>query len=337
MDTDPPGGAGRGGPLQVGNRVVVRHRLRPGDVAALTDVVGVLTAADEDSVTVDGRRGRVRVSRADIVAAKQVPPPPSRRGRPHRAIGVWDLERLMADGWAPVETGGLGDWVLRAAGGFTGRANSVLPAGDPSLPLREAVDFCQRWYRDRGLVPLFAMASPPGADVSEDPLGEHLLGRGYQPVRPTVVMTAAAADVPTATQRSPQVVVDARLTGEWLEAYALQRPVLPGVTEQVLTGSKGQLFASVRSGEPGRLTAIARMSVSPGWAGLSSLWVDPANRRRGVGQAVTAALATLARANRMPSIYLQVTADNAGARALYERCGFATHHGYCYLRAPEVS
>ncbi len=327
---DPPGRT-----LRVGDRVVVRYRLPPGDVAGLTDVVGVLTRADEDSVTVDSRRGPVRVARVDIVAAKQVPPPPSRRGPPQRAIGVWDLERVMAEGWVPVERGGLGDWVLRASGGFTGRANSVLPTGEPSLPLPEAVDFCQRWYRDRDLVPLFALASPVGGKVSEDPLGAHLLGRGYQPVRRTVVMTAAASDVPAPPEGSPEVTVDADLTAEWLQAYAAQRPVLAGVTEQVLTGSRGQLFASVRGGERGPVTAIARMAVSPGWAGLSAVWVAPAHRGSGLARALTAAVATLARANRMPSIYLQVTEDNTAARTLYERSGFATHHTYCYLRCPD--
>ncbi|MBE7161975.1 MAG: hypothetical protein INR72_12080 [Williamsia herbipolensis] len=57
-------------------RVVVRHLL-PGGSA--TDALGMLVARDEDSCTVDTRRGAVRIELAQIVAAKRVPPPPAPR------------------------------------------------------------------------------------------------------------------------------------------------------------------------------------------------------------------------------------------------------------------
>jgi N-acetylglutamate synthase len=41
------------------------------------------------------------------------------------------LELLSARTWRGLETGRLGDWLLRAGGGFTGRANSVLVVGRP--------------------------------------------------------------------------------------------------------------------------------------------------------------------------------------------------------------
>ena len=50
-----------------------------------------------------------------------------------------DLQRLSALSWRPLETARLGGWRLRAGAGFTGRANSVLPLGDPGLPLDEAI------------------------------------------------------------------------------------------------------------------------------------------------------------------------------------------------------
>jgi ribosomal protein S18 acetylase RimI-like enzyme len=33
--------------------------------------------------------------------------------------------------------------------------------------------------------------------------------------------------------------------------------------------------------------------------------------------------------------YLQVEADNEGARSMYDRMGFTTHHAYHYRRAPK--
>ena len=44
---------------------------------------------------------------------------------------IEDLEGAAALHWQAPETERLGDWLLRAAEGFTGRANSALPVGDP--------------------------------------------------------------------------------------------------------------------------------------------------------------------------------------------------------------
>jgi N-acetylglutamate synthase len=101
------------GSLPVGSRVVVRWRLQtpdPATGATQTDTVGTLVALDDDTVTIASRTGPVTVGRARVVAAKEVPPKPTRRGAPHRAISVEDLQRVMAPSWGAVEREGLGDW-----------------------------------------------------------------------------------------------------------------------------------------------------------------------------------------------------------------------------------
>ena len=61
-----------------------------------------------------------------------------------------DIERAAALHWQAPDTERLGEWLLRAAASFTGRANSALPAGDPGRPLPEAVAAVEGWYRRRG-------------------------------------------------------------------------------------------------------------------------------------------------------------------------------------------
>ena len=50
---------------------------------------------------------------------------------PSPSPGVAALERLAARSWRGLEEQRYGDWLLRAGGGFTGRANSVLVLGEP--------------------------------------------------------------------------------------------------------------------------------------------------------------------------------------------------------------
>jgi hypothetical protein len=57
--------------------VVVRYTIPGG----LTDALGTLTGVDGGRCTVATRAGDVAVELSRVVAAKEVPPPPVRRGR----------------------------------------------------------------------------------------------------------------------------------------------------------------------------------------------------------------------------------------------------------------
>lgn len=73
-------------PLEVGERVVVRYRLEPGEPGrpTVSDALGELVEVRADAVVVQTRRGPVTIARDDVLLAKRVPPPPPGRaaGRP---------------------------------------------------------------------------------------------------------------------------------------------------------------------------------------------------------------------------------------------------------------
>jgi GNAT superfamily N-acetyltransferase len=328
--------------LTIGGRVVVRYRLEEGSQARATDFVGELIARNDDFLIVDTKKERVKLIRADVIAAKDVPPPASRPGPAHERVSADDLEKLMAKGWVATDTAGLGDWVLRSASGFTGRANSALVVGDPSLPVDRAVDYVERWYAERDAPPLFQVHGEPGFTLEDVPAGAALLERGYAAGggRPdwtrVLVMTGLSANVPPLTTESVPVTADAKLSPEWLMTYGRSRSVVPGATEAVLTGSDGQLFLSVRDEATGQIIGIARMAIHPGWAGIFGVWVDPDHRRRGIASTMVSAVAMVARENAMPAIYLQVSGDNADGVAFWRGLGFGVHHEYTYLARPSA-
>ena len=271
-------------------------------------MVGQVVQVDADAVVVQARSGPVTVPLEAVVTAKAVPPRPARPGPPHLTTNIDDLAEVMASGWPAVEVGHLGDWLLGASSGFTGRANSVLPFGDPGVPLEDAVTWVERWYGDRGLPPMVQLALPPSLPPEGHPLGAVLLRRGYGAQKPTLVMTAASAALPRPSAEEP-VEVTTQLTDEWLDAYARQRSPVPGVTERILTGADEPLFLTVRTDD--RVAAVARVVLHPGWAGVGALWVDPAQRRAGLGRLVTTTVARVARDRRIASLYLQVEQDNS--------------------------
>src|SRR5690242_13733752 len=129
----------------VGRRVVVRHRV--GD--KLTDAVGEL-ATDGPELVVDTRRGPVRVARTAVTAVRAIPPPPPRRAS---LSAITRLEELCADAWPALVDERLGAWRLRAADGFTGRANGALAVGDPGMPVAAALDVVRAFAERHGIPP----------------------------------------------------------------------------------------------------------------------------------------------------------------------------------------
>jgi ribosomal protein S18 acetylase RimI-like enzyme len=322
-----------------GTRVVVRYRLDPPDPAggaSLTDVVGDLVAVDEERLVVLSRHGEVRVDAAAVEVVKAVPPRPSRRGAPHRALSVDDLQRVMVGAWPAMETGRLGAWVLRASRGFTNRANSAMTAGSPGCPLAEAVDVVETWYAERDLPSNLTVAGPVGFAAADDPLAAELLRRGYTPRVVTRTATAAVADVlRTAPPPPPGITVTTSedLGDPWLAAYRGYRAVDEVAARAVLTGSPAQEFAAAGTAE-GEVVGIGRLGVASAWGGVAAMWVAPTHRRRGVAGAVLGELGARAAARGIRSLHLQTDTDNEPALALYARHGFGPHHDYVNLHRP---
>jgi len=319
----------------VGERVSVRYQLPDKEQqtvgAHFTDVVGDLVRVGPESVTVRGPKGDVVVPRAAVVAVRVVPPRPSPAAPPHQALSPESLQRLMVAGNPPIELGWIGGWLLRAADGFTGRANSMLPFGDPRVPLAEAVDRMEAWYSSRGLPPLVTIYGDLDDDLSSGPVCRTLLDRGYRLDQPTRVMTAPVTRNRAWPHLPPGYHLDQidRLTEDVL-AVSEDRVTEFGVTaKRVLEGPAVQTFLCVY--DDAGPVAVVRVPVHNGWAGLFGLHVIPAHRGRGLGRQLTGAALAYASASGAYAMYLQVTEDNA-ARRLYESVGFADHHTYCYLR-----
>ena len=311
------------GPQHVGSRVVVRrivgHR---GDRPVYSDILGRLVEATETHLTVRARDGAVRVPTAEIHRAKIVPD--RRRLTPTEA-----LEVAAAAGWPAGERDRLGDWLLRATGGWTMRGNSVLVAGDPDLPLPDAVDAVTRWYQDRGLPPAMSVPLPLFQRVDAE-----LDRRGWTAMPLTLMMTARLADLAAAADG--QVTLDTAPSPEWLTAVAGRKGALPTSALQVLTGVPQVRFASLRDATHHEaLLATGRGCVADPegrWLGLSLIGTEEHARRQGLARRVIAALVAWGAEVGATDAYLQVEERNTGAVALYDRLGFTTHHVYLTRR-----
>ncbi|MGW5030922.1 GNAT family N-acetyltransferase [Streptomyces nigra] len=312
----------------VGKRVSVRRLAdAAGSGEKFTDTVGVLASWDDGVLLITRKSGEtVRIPEASLVAGKVVPAAPARRRGP--AATYEELARVAARAWRPVESERLGGWELRAAAGFTRRANSVLPLGDPGLPLDAALDAVRRWYAARGL-PAYVQTAT-GAEGTQELLCAELEERGWE--REVTAELWIGALAPVADRHEGSGVVLSREADEaWLARY--QRKGVSDVALKVLGSGPSVWFASIPAEDGGVPAAIGRCVVDGRWAGFAAVEVDPALRRRGLARRVMAALSARALDEGASAAWLQVETDNVGARGLYAGMGFAAHHAYHHYRS----
>lgn len=323
------------GPHCVGQRVVVRRVLRgltgPTGGPAMTDVLGVMESWSEGRTTVRDASGAVtEIALDDIVSGKPVPPRPSARLR----VSAAEAERRAVAAWPAPVTEPLGQWVLRAAGGFSRRANSVLAVGDPSAPFEDALGTVRRFYAGHGLAAraqvvvgseeqLWLEESGWAPEPPDDPDTLFLLAPVAQASRAVRgLVDTRRADVTLGTTASPAWLADdERALEHGRDAVA------------VLQGPREVAFVSV--GEP--LVAKGRVALAEGaadpWAGLTDLWVRPTDRLRGLALVVLDELLGWAAERGATTAFAQCRADNPAGLALYDKVGFAEHHRYRYLTA----
>jgi len=230
-----------------------------------------------------------------------------------------DFDDLVAAAWPAPYSQDMGGWLLRHAAGVTKRANSVLPAGEPPLPLEAAIERVEGAYGDLGLPPAFQLSAasrPSGLD-------EALAARGYDVVDPTLAM-AAELDGPGARDG---VMITTRPSAEWKDVWWSVDG--RGGAEELAMAER------ILTGVPAGYAVLDGMAVGRGvpqgeWLGIYAMAVRPEARRRGLARQVLRALTAWGYEQGCRRAYLVVVEANAAARTLYESSGFRNAGGYHY-------
>ncbi|MFJ5989863.1 GNAT family N-acetyltransferase [Lentzea sp. NPDC092896] len=213
---------------------------------------------------------------------------------------------------------------MRAADGFTGRANSTLTCGDPGVPIPDALRAAQEFAREHGIKPTAHVikGSPPEPEMAAAGWTVDLDHPGGAE---SLVMTGPL-------EKFADGVAESRdLPGWWeltagSEVSAAQRHVL---------GSGGDVcFASIT--EDGVVIAAVRGAVVEDVLHVARLAVRPSHRRQGLARRLMGELAGWGLEQGATTCVLQVAEHNEPAIRLYEELGCTEHHRYRYW-IPAVS
>jgi ribosomal protein S18 acetylase RimI-like enzyme len=217
-------------------------------------------------------------------------------------------------------------WLLGYRPGPTKRLRCVNAFYASTLPLEEKLAFCTMFYAAARLPAIFRLLpfSKPAR------LDRWLDRQGWLRFEPTRVLQSslAAALAPAPPDVSVSIVAPAAWQPLVAPLLDIDAKALPSLIERAAGHPLPQAGALIR--QDGEAIACGLVKVEGDHAGLFAVHTAPAWRGRGLGRAVVTALLGEARRLGAATAYLQVTADNAPALALYRRFGFSASHEYWY-------
>ncbi|ONI86124.1 GNAT family N-acetyltransferase [Saccharothrix sp. ALI-22-I] len=236
---------------------------------------------------------------------------------------VTELEQRCADAWPALVDRPLGQWRLRAAGGFTGRANSALTTGDPGLPVADALAEVIGFATAHGITPTAHVVIGAPAEAGVEAAGWRV-DLDHPGGAESLVMTGRTAGF--ATPKSADVVVSDSPVPEWWELAAQPDPT--AAQRHVLASGDKVGFGTVT--EHGQVLAAVRGAVVGDLLHVARLAVRPEARRLGLARRLMGGLATWGLDHGATTCALQVAEHNKPAITLYESLGCVEHHRYRY-------
>ena len=301
----------------VGTRMTIRMHDPDG---GYRDILGIL----ETPTSIRKRDGSIVSFDPNRIALwRKIPPRVDRAGKGSPlTLRIDELERVASATWPALEQVVLGDWILRASGKFTMRANSVLALGEPDIEMNDAIDKVVDFYKARDLTPTFHIALPTYFELDAT-----LESKGWSE---KIIVHVMVADISLGELPSPE-------RGAWEFAH---EPSDEWLQLQNDAGAKEimerypAIYAGLRVDD--NLIAVGRAANFEKWTVITRLFVRPELRGRRLGKAVMTALLHEASKEGATKALLQVDSKNAYAIALYKELGFTLHHAYKYrLLQPE--
>jgi N-acetylglutamate synthase len=244
---------------------------------------------------------------------------------------VRSLEERTATAWPGLQEIFHDGWVLRFGGGFTRRANCVLPLYASHEGLGGKIDLCEREYTRRNLPTVFKML--PG--VASRELELELERRGYARRADTDTMICELTNAGRAEEdvlRAEENGLVVLAADAWLEAYTAcggldpdKRPIMWDMLRRLAPACCLAVLES--SGEP---ISCGLGVCQDAYVGLFCIGTRPEARNHGYGRQLLHGMLDWAREQGASRAFLQVQRGNAPAAHLYERIGFRSAYPYHY-------
>jgi N-acetylglutamate synthase len=234
-----------------------------------------------------------------------------------------ECERRIVNAWPAVSTLVMGDWIIRFANGYSGRANAATPLKAGAELDEATLDLIAELYRSDGLPPCIRLTPLTGEATREA-----VLARGYRLKDASFGLIAPLE--PLTPDFHPALLMETGPSAEWIAGVAARQSGnktnaehLAAIVRKVRLPAVFATF--LLDGEP---VAYGMSVAERGMAEIGLIVVDDAHRGRGLGRRLVEGLMSWARVQGCGQAYLQVDQTNAVAIALYGSLGFRRLYAY---------
>ena len=295
----------------IGKRVTIRLHEPTG---GYRDIVGILQSERE---LITSKSKTITFSPDEIAIWREIKSLPDLAGKgAPLSQRIIELEKLSDLTWPAQEIVEYGKWRLRISDGFSMRANSVLPIGDPPIDLSSAVDEITNIYRENKLKPTFSIPLP-----IFDELDRYLEQNGWNIKIDANFLIRDIGAIEASSDPQFFIEILDYPSKEWLEINSDQ-PL-----EKIMRRYPAR-YGAIKIGE--QVIAVGRIATLGGWSIVTRLFVNPSFRGKGVAKILMNKLLSAAVSDGATKVSLQVDNENGAALALYQSMGFTVHHKFVY-------
>ena len=295
----------------IGKRVTIRlHEPNGG----YRDIVGILQSERQ---LITSKSKTISFSPDEIAIWREIKPLPDLAGKgAPLSQRIIELEKLSDLTWPAEQNIEFGKWQLRISDGFSMRANSVLPIGEPPIDLAAAVAQVVKIYRENKLRPTFSIALP-----IFDELDRYLEQDGWNLKIDANFLIRDIGTVEVSNHPEFLIEILDYPSKVWLELNSDQ-PL-----EKLMRRYPAR-YGAIKIGE--QVVAVGRIATLGNWSIVTRLFVHPSFRGKGVAKILMNNLLAAASKDGATKVALQVDDENGAALALYQSMGFRTHHKFVY-------
>lgn len=238
------------------------------------------------------------------------------------------IEEVGLNASAPPQQRLVDGWLLRFSPGKAKRARSIQAISPGRLPLDDKLALCRQVFDEAGLPLMIRMtpfSQPPGLDAE-------LARRGMRTLDDTRVMVCEGL----ASHRAEPLADGLVLVPVGHELFAQTVGQLRGSTlaqrqahgERLVNAPVPFVARLLKRG--GEVLACGQFAIEDRFVGIYDVFTAPAVRGKGFARVLCSQLLAEAASRGAATAYLQVEGDNAPARAVYQRLGFADGYAYHY-------
>ena len=295
----------------IGKRVTIRLHEPSG---GYRDIVGILQSEHE---LITSKSKTISFSPDEIAIWREIKPLPDLAGKgAPLSQRIIELEKLSDLTWPAQEIVEYGKWRLRISDGFSMRANSVLPVGEPPIDLASAVDEVIGIYRENKLKPTFSIPLP-----IFDELDRYLEEHGWNIKIDANFLVRDIGEIEVSSDPQFSIEILDYPSKSWLEVNSDQ-PL-----EKIMRRYPAR-YGAIKIGE--QIIAVGRIATFGSWSIVTRLFVNSSYRGKGVARILMNNLLAAASEDGATKVALQVDNENGAALALYQSMGFTVHHKFVY-------